>query len=280
MSQNPAVVTGLQTEQSITRTTLSWRSLGFEPLIDHYRVHAVRGAERDFEPTEDNLVGKTVYPRFEHDGLDPLGETWTYRVLARSDAGRLGRPSRPVSATSTPSVVGTGTPVAVVGAFDGRTLEHRFAPAGYAQIPVEHPDAVVEYVQGRDTPGTAWPYLLPGPGDSWAGRKVYRARWTFELSGAPTDSDLAIWLVDTTRLGGVLQVLLNGSALTSIELPAGATRGSREGDATVPGSTLRRCYFEPEVPADRLRTGANTVELVLAEGGWVAWDAVGLFARP
>ncbi len=279
MSRPPAV-TGLRAEGAITRSTISWTSLGFDPLIDHYRVHAVRGWQSSFEPTEANLVGKSVYPRFVHAGLDPLGETWSYRVVARDDAGRLGRPSRVIAGTSTPSVVGTGTPVATIGEFDGKTLEHRFAPASYAQIPTTYPGATFDYVQGRDTPGSAWPYLLPGPGDAWAGRKVYRARWSFELPSAPTaDHDLAIWLVDTTRLGGTLQVLVNDRELTEIDLPQGGTRGSREGDATVPGSTLVRSYFEPVVPAGLLQSGTNRIELVLASGGWVAWDAVGLFAR-
>ncbi|MVA76838.1 hypothetical protein GC722_12505 [Auraticoccus sp. F435] len=280
MSPRPPAVTGLRTEAAITRTTLSWRSLGFDPLIDHYRVHGEPGEHAGLDPRPDNLVGKTVYPRFLHQGLDPLGETWTYAVVAVSDAGEVGRPSAATRGRSAPSVVGTGIPVATIGSFDGRTLEHRFAPADYARIPTAHPDAVVEYVQGRDTPGQGWPYLLPGPGDAWAGRRAYTARWHLELPAAPAaDHDLALWLVDTTRLGGTLEVSVNGTPLQAVRLAVGATRGSREGDATLPGSTLVRAYHELAVPAGRLRAGRNTVELVLADGGWVAWDAVGLFAR-
>ncbi len=279
MSRRPQQVTGLRAAPEIARTVLSWTSLGFEPLIDHYRVHGVPGDGARFEPSADNLVAKTVYPRLEHH-VDPRGETWTYQLVAVSDGGRTGRPSAPLVASSTPSVVATGDPVAVIGDFDGKTVEHRFAPSGYARIPVTYPDAVFEYVDGRDTPSTAWPYLLPGPGDAWAGRKAYTARWHVELPAAPTtDHDLAVWLVDTTRLGGVLRVRVNGTELADVTLAQGATRGSREGDATVPGSALLRAYHELRVPAGRLRAGANVVELVLAEGGWVAWDAVGLFAR-
>ncbi|AXK46207.1 polysaccharide lyase family protein [Brachybacterium saurashtrense] len=280
MSPRPRTVTGLRTEPGLATITLTWDSLGFDPLIDHYRVYAVPGQEAPSAPEESSLLAKTVYPRLVHHGLDPAGETWTYTVVAVSDAGRRGAASRPVTAASQASVTATGTPVAVIGAFDGRTLEHRFAPSSYARIPEEHPEALIEYREGVDSPETAWPYLLPGPGDAWAGRAAYRARWTFPLESAPTeDHDLAVWLVDTTRLGGILRVRANGEHATDLTLPQGATRGSREGDATVPGSTLRRAFFEPAVPAALLQEGENVIEFELAEGGWAAWDAVGLFAR-
>lgn len=278
-SPRPARVTGLTAEPAIARTALSWRSLGFDPLIDHYRVHAVAGTQGRFEPDAGNLVAKTVYPQLVHH-VDPRGETWTYRVVAVSDAGRVGRPSEPLVASSSASVVATGRPVVTIGDFDGRTLEHRFAPSGYTQIPAAHPDAVVEYDQGSDTPATSWPYLLPGPGDAWAGRRTYTARWRFDLADAPAEEhDLAVWLVDTTRLGGTLRVSVGGEVLADVDLPPGGTRGSREGDATVPGTALVRSYHELAVPAARLRQGANEIDLVVADGGWVAWDAVGLFAR-
>lgn len=280
MSPRPATVSGIVAEPALTTITLSWDSLGWNPLIDHYRVYSVAAEGAADDPREENLVGKTVYPRFVHHGLDPAGEERTYTVLAVSDAGRRGRPSDPVTAASQPSVTATGREIASIGVFDGRTLEHRFAPSSYARIPTTYPDAVIEYVQGTDRPAEAWPYLLPGPGDAWAGRKAYRARWTVTLPQPPAgDLDLALWLVDTTRLGGTLRVSVGGKHLADVTLPQGATRGSREGDATVPGSTLQRSYHELPVPAAMLDAGQNVLELHLVEGGWVAWDAVGLFAR-
>lgn len=280
MSPRPAAVTGLVAQPALATNTLTWDSLGFDPLIDHYRIYAVEGEAVPAEPAESALLAKTVYPRFVHEGLDPVGETWTYTILAVSDAGKHGKAGTPVTATSQASVTATGTAIATIGAFDGRTLEHRFAPSSYSQIPVEHPEALIEYRDGADEPATAWPYLLPGPGDTWAGRKAYRARWTLTLDGAPAeDHDLAVWLVDTTRLGGILRISANGQLVTDLELPPGATRGSRDGDATLPGSTLQRCFFEPAVPAALLQAGENVIEFELAEGAWAAWDAVGLYAR-
>ncbi|MGP9613512.1 polysaccharide lyase family protein [Brachybacterium sp. AOP42-B2-9] len=280
MSPRPAALSGLTAEPTLATITLTWDSLGFDPLIDHYRIYAVEGETAPADPAESALLAKTVYPRFVHEGLDPGGETWSYTILAVSDAGKRGTPSAPVTATSQPSATATGTAIATIGEFDGRTLEHRFAPSSYSRIPDEHPDALIEYRDGADDPDTAWPYLLPGPGDAWAGRTAYRARWTLALDAAPAaDHDLAVWLVDTTRLGGILRVSANDQHVTDLELPAGATRGSRDGDATLPGSTLQRCFFEPAIPAALLQAGENVIEFELAEGGWVAWDAVGLYAR-
>ena len=280
MSKNPQTVTGVTVAGAIARVELTWAPLPWEPLIDHYRVYALPASGASGAPEAKHLIGKTVYPRFVHHGLDPAGEAFRYVVVAVSDAGRRGRPSSAIVGESQASVTATGRELARIGDFDGTSLELRFSPARYAQIPKAHPTAVIDYVQGVDTPAAAWPYLLPGPGDAWAGRKSYRARWTVTLDAAPQrDVDLALWLVDTTRLGGRLAVAVNGRDVRTVDLPQGATRGSREGDATLPGSTLVRSYHEFALPAGALSAGENVLEFTLAEGGWVAWDALGLYER-
>lgn len=280
MSPRPDTVTGLRAESSLATITLSWDPLGWDPLIDHFRIYAVPGDRTSVAPQESDLLAKSVYPCFVHEGLDPAGEQWTYLVLAVSDAGQRGKTSELVTATSQPSVTATGREIATIGTFDGKSLEMQFSPSSYSSIPVEYPDALIEYRQGTDQPESAWPYLLPGPGDAWAGRREYRARWTLTLDDHPsTDHDLALWLIDTTRLGGTLQINANQQHVTDLDLPAGATRGSREGDATIPGSTLLRTFHEMPVPAAALQAGDNVIELHMIAGGWIAWDAIGLFAR-
>ena len=50
------------------------------------------------------------------------------------------------------------------------------------------------------------------------------------LEGAPSeDHDLALWLVDTTRSAACCASRRDGEHVTALELPIGATRGSREG---------------------------------------------------
>ena len=74
MSPRPAVVTGLAAEPVLAENSLTWDSLGFDPLIDHYRIHAVPGEDAPAEAEDSVLLGKTVYPRFTHAGLGPEGE--------------------------------------------------------------------------------------------------------------------------------------------------------------------------------------------------------------
>lgn len=277
MSTKPPAVTGLDSTASITTTEITWRSLGLSPLMDHYRVHGRPGRHTALTLDNSTLVGKTVYPRFRHTSLDPAGEEWTYQIVAVSDAGLRGSASRPLVAHSQASVTATGTPVAVIGDFDAKTLELQFAPAGYTALAKANPTAAIDYVQGTDTPAKAWPYLLPGPSDAWAGSRVWRARWHLEgITKAP--HALALWLVDTTKLGGKLQININGRPFREITQPVGSTRGSREGDATVVGSPLVRSFHEFELPARTLTSGKNVIEFVVTEGGWVAWDAVGVFS--
>lgn len=277
MSTTPPAVTGLDFTPHITRTEITWQSLGLSPLMDHYRVHGRPGRHTTLPLDNSTLVGKTVYPRFRHNNLDPAGEEWTYQIVAVSDAGRRGAASQPLVAHSQASVTATGTPVAVIGSFDAKTLELQFAPSGYTALAKAHPTATIDYVQGTDTPAAGWPYLLPGPGDAWGGSRVWRARWHLDQITEARHA-LAVWLVDTTKLGGKLRVDINGKAFHEITQPVGSTRGSREGDATVVGSPLVRSFHEFELPKGTLTTGSNLIEFVVTEGGWVAWDAVGLFS--
>lgn len=266
---------GPEFESEISQIHLSWQSLGFDPLIDHYRIHGVPGSVGAFDPTEDNVLGRTVYPQWSHSNLDPEGETWTYQVVAVTDAGLQGPPSRVRSAASTVSITVTGTELTRVGRFDARTLEFQYAPDAFAQIPISYPDATFLHDEGEDVSAT-WPYLLPGPGDAWAGSQHYRQHWTFELDAAPVAPMLALWLVDTTRLVSVLEITINGERIDDLPLPIGATAGSRSGDGTE-NLALVRSFHEFAVDAELFTAGSNAVEFSVGQGGWIAWDAIGLY---
>jgi hypothetical protein len=275
----PDAVTDLATTGDLRTITVGWEPLPWSTVVDHYRVYGVPGDDRGAltEPREQDLLVKTVYPQWTHRGLSTEGERWTYAVVTVDAAGHRSAPSATVVGDSTASIIHGGAPLATVGAFDSRTLEFLYAPSDYAAIPEAYPDAVIDVTGGPDA-AEAWPYLLPGPGDAWAGNQAYVLNWALQLEEVPTRPAMAIWLVDTTRLGGTLEIAINGRSAAERTLIAGGTRGSREGDATVPGTDLVPSYHEFELPADVLQPGANTVRFTLAEGGWVAWDAVGLYA--
>lgn len=271
----PDAVNDLAADGTLRSIDLTWTPLPWSTVVDHYRIHGAADSD-DVEPDDDNLLGKSVYPRYVHAPLDAAGEAWVYRVVTVDAAGRRSEPAPKVAATSTPSITTTGEPVAVVGEFDLRSLEFELAPGDYESIPDAHPDGVID-VQHGDDAAEHWPYLLPGPGDSWAGNKSYELNWTVPLDAVPSKPAMAIWLVDTTRLGGRLDVEVNGRVTEQRTLSIGGTRGSRDGDATVPGTGLVPSYHEFSLPADAFEAGDNLVRFTLAEGGWVAWDAIGIF---
>lgn len=275
MTHHPRPVTGLTATGALMTVHLAWEPRAHGPLVDHYRVHAVPAgrAERGLRHLgDDTLLARTVYPRWEHGGRSPEGEEWVYVVVTVDAAGRWSRPSRPERAHSLPSVT-TGCPVAQVGDFDRRSLELRHAPAGYKAIATEHPDGLITV--GPDDGPAQWPYLLPGPGDTWAGSRAYTLRWTVRADRPVSRPAVALWGIDTTRLGGRLEVAL-GTWQQATDLPRGATKGSREGDATLPGTPLRPVSLEWELPSP-LPAGEHLLTATLAEGGWLAWDAAGLF---
>ncbi|GGV07439.1 hypothetical protein GCM10010182_28120 [Actinomadura cremea] len=91
---------------------------------------------------------------------------------------------------------------------------------------------------------------------------------------------LAIWLVDThASVPGTIELALNGTPVREVALENGGTRGSLEGDATVPGTPLKPSYVELPLPSAALRTGENVLTIGKRVGSWHVYDALGVFAR-
>lgn len=278
MNANVAPVRELAAQGGIGRIDLSWRTRSaYHPLVDHFAVHG--SADPRFGPTAENLIGKTIDAHLRHDGLGPRGQTWYYQVVTVDAAGRRSRPAGPLRATTTESVTVAGTPIAVIGEFDRRSLELALAPAGYGSYLTRFPNGA-DYTHGVSTPGADWPYLHPGPADRWAGSKAHTFRLRFRLPSAPArDLTLAVWLIDThASIPGNLTVSCNDSRLAEVPLEKGATKGSLQGDATLPGSPLRPSIVELPLPVAALRAGDNVLSLAKNSGSWHAYDALGVFA--
>ncbi|WP_116946825.1 polysaccharide lyase family protein [Jiangella endophytica] len=271
-------VTGLHAEGHLGRIVLDWTPVPWDTVVDHYAVYAAPDAG-DVEPGPRTLLTKTVYPHVVHSGLGGRARGFAYRVVTVDAAGARSKPSAPLAASSQVSVTTTGTPLAVVGDFDGKGLEFALSPNGYSRYPATFPDGV-DFRVGADVPGTGWSYLHPGPSDAWAGRRTHTFRLRFDLASVPAGAVwLAIWLIDShATIPGSVALDVNGTAVDRLRFEGGATRGSLEGDTTVPGTRLRPSYLERPLPPGLLRTGENVLTMVKDEGSWIAWDAIGLFA--
>jgi hypothetical protein len=72
---------------------------------------------------------------------------------------------------------------------------------------------------------------------------------------------------------------VNGVEVGRLAFANGATKGSTIADSTYPGSPLKPSYLEQPLPRTLFRPGANVLELFKDVGSWIAYDALGLFAR-
>ncbi|GAA4105996.1 polysaccharide lyase family protein [Actinomadura miaoliensis] len=263
----------------IGRIRLTWEGEAYKPLVDHYAVYGSR--TKGFAIGPDTLLGKTVYTSFLHDRMGGRRQDWYYRVVVVDAAGNRSRPSGEIAAHSTESVTVSGTPLATVGTFDHKSLELALAPNGYAQYRTRFPGGV-DFTHGRSDPKTDWSYIQPGPSDSWAGNpKSTRTTFRFALDAVPDGEVwLAIWLLDThASIPGTINLGLNGTPVRDVKLENGGTRGSLEGDATLPGTPLKPSYVELELPRSALRTGENALTIDKQVGSWHVYDALGVFTR-
>lgn len=260
----------LTAEPALGRIDLTWQANSYTPLVDHFAVYA------SADPTgPETLLGKTVYARFRHENLGPAKQTRYYRVVTVDAAGERSRPSKLLAASSVESVTIGGRPVAVVGTFDRKSLELALAPGGYNQFLTRFPNGV-DYTHGVSSD---WPYLHPGPADRWAGSKAHTFTLRFGLDAVPAkDLALAVWLIDThATIPGKLVLACNGNVVTEAVLEKGATKGSTQGDATVPGTPLRPSIVEVPLPRGYLVAGQNVLTFAKPEGSWHAYDAIGVF---
>ncbi|GAA2586499.1 polysaccharide lyase family protein [Actinomadura fulvescens] len=274
----PRPVRRLRARSEIGRVRLSWEGDPYKPFVDHYAIYGAR--TRGFKVGPETLIAKTVYASFAHDRMGGRRQDWYYRIVVVDAAGNRSRPSAEVAGHSTESVTVSGTALATVGAFDHKSLELALAPNLSAQYRTRFPNGV-DYTFGTSKPGTDWCYIQPGPSDSWGGSKPSRATFRFTLDAVPAaETWLAIWLLDThASLAGTITLGLNGTQIKEVPLERGATRGSVEGDATVPGTTLKPSYVELVLPASALKAGENVLTVDKKIGSWHVYDALGVFTR-
>ncbi len=121
-----------------------------------------------------------------------------------------------------------------------------------------------------------WPYIQPGPDDTWANGAEHPLTIQFNLNQPPsTQCELVIHTVSTQgQLPPTLQAKING-ATTSGNLPPGP------GDAVLGNEKLgnplaTRIQFDPIL----LRSGTNRITLTITAGSWLLYDSILLETDP
>jgi hypothetical protein len=158
-----------------------------------------------------------------------------------------------------------------IGKGDGDDSDLALGPKNYPQY---SDDGV--YIVGRSDCRRSWPYVQPGPDDSWAGSRVHTGRILFGLQTAPQSGQchVSVRLIDTqSQVATVLRVQVN-SWKQEVQMPLG------NGDESLNGEPSKgsHYHFSLDVPVSALKTGVNEVSIATIRGSWIIYDSIDMDA--
>jgi predicted alpha-1,2-mannosidase len=183
-----------------------------------------------------------------------------------------------------------------VGRADHSGAEFALAPAGFRHF-VAHDFGYEDkrFVIGFSKEKTDFPYVLPGPADTWggtwstAGWRTNQVTLVFALSQVPaaTGYQLVVRLADyAKKLPPLVKISINGQDKKIQLATAGAaptqlrpTLTEAVGDtAALSGNLTAATPYLMQVPLGHnvLREGGNSVTITILEGSWVLFDQVQL----
>ncbi|MCX7827058.1 MAG: polysaccharide lyase family protein, partial [Verrucomicrobiae bacterium] len=156
-----------------------------------------------------------------------------------------------------------------IGKADRNNAEFALAPGDFSGY---RDDA--RFVVGRSEAKKDWPYVQPGPLDSWAGTRPHTFTVVFGVKQKP-DAGACRLLVDLLDTHSVsppkLKVVVNGRPF-ELPLPKGASDASIRGEPAKGRPHVARVEF----PATLLRAGRNEITLTTLSGSWLLYDRVAL----
>ncbi|MCL4178233.1 MAG: GH92 family glycosyl hydrolase [Verrucomicrobia bacterium] len=180
--------------------------------------------------------------------------------------------NRPLSAAMVPTET-----LWSIGTADDAAAEFALAPDGYRDFLQR--DFGWEnrfFLVGQAPAATAWPYVLPGPADDWAGSgglagtrtQVLTVLFDLASAGGNGEGTLVIDLVDAHPTNPpLLKVTVNGRP-TKFELARGASEASLTGAWARGREQQIALALEP----GSLRPGANAIQLTTIRGSWLVFD--------
>ena len=135
--------------------------------------------------------------------------------------------------------------------------------------PSDFPDDVT-YIIGKSKPETDWNWIHPGPADAWAGNRAHPWKIIFEV---PPLSGTCILTVDLANTHGAgfppkVTIMLNDSVIKEEQTPLGT-------EAALTDPKVGKEYvITVEFPANKLKTGKNTITIVNDPGSWTMYDYI------
>jgi len=155
-----------------------------------------------------------------------------------------------------------------IGDADSSTKDLALGPNGFMKF-LADPRFIVGRLKARD----AWPYVHPGPSDSWAGGRPHIFSVLFNVAALPRplEGNVVVRLLLHDSHGERpprVEAALNGQAQSQQTPPGAGDASIRQGG---PGRASRLSF---EFPAARLLQGMNVVEIRNVQGSWFLYDAV------
>ena len=169
-----------------------------------------------------------------------------------------------------------------IGTNDNSATELALGPDGYKQFlsrDFGYEDGF--YLVGRSIPEENFPYVIPGPDDTWGGTwntsgwRTHQTNILFDVAEIPagTKFTLVVDMLDCSPGRSLFKTIINGKQSEKFELK-GSEDSSIEGKAT----GLKSRPLKIEIEEGVIRTGGNEITLTVLEGSWFLFDDVRLEA--
>ncbi len=169
-----------------------------------------------------------------------------------------------------------------IGASDNRSTGMAMAPSGYQKF-LEHDFGWEDryYLVGYSRPEEDFPYVLPGPKDSFGGTaptagirsQVLNILFGFDKMPASGNWKLVIDMLGYNGADPPLfKVTINGKTFESRLPKAAGNKALLEGDWSAAKEHLMEIPIEPRV----LHTGGNEIQLTSLNGSWIVFDQLRL----
>ena len=162
-----------------------------------------------------------------------------------------------------------------IGKVDNNTAEFAIGPDRSNLYSVTFPQGAL-FVAGQSEAKQDWPYIQPGPADTWAGSKSHTFRILFGLKKAASEGEceLVLDFVDTHSTQPPKLAIKVNDASFEHQLPKGAGDDSAFGQPEKGREHIETVSF----PAKVLKAGTNEITITSATGSWILYDYVALKA--
>ena len=168
-----------------------------------------------------------------------------------------------------------------IGRKDGKAAEFALSPNHYKNFLIDF-TGVKHYAVGYSQPHTNWPYVLPGPKDSWGGGGYW-------AGFHPRHFPIIDFQLDKVKTGGTCRLALHFCGASAAENPVLRIEinGHRmekqlEGKSTdkllAGQESASPLEWQIDFPSDWLATGMNQIQMGLVKGRWCMFDCIRLTA--